>query len=181
MPRCVAVLSMFAWILMICSPIGSSVLSGFGVNPSGAVRTCQCPRWQPDGEVLVGSFQCSNKLMRSSVDIVVSMTSCGDFAISWSICWTSVGSESIFGSFPCSSSLVASESPLMPKISVNSLELNGVFVACPKCLIFLAMIVLSISCGSVSVVHCSCPCWSLMVSPLLFVVGTINLRMPLRS
>ena len=77
MPLIIAVLSIFAWIDIIWSAIESSLLSWFGFVPSGANSACQCPRWHPDGDVLVDSFQFFTRPFKSSEVIDESIVGCG--------------------------------------------------------------------------------------------------------
>jgi hypothetical protein len=71
--------------------------------------------------------------------------------------------------------------PIKSKHMVNCVELNGVSVACPKCVIFLSMMVCSISWGSVRICHFSLLLASRNWMPSASVVGTLSFAMPLQS
>ena len=128
-PLIIAVFRMLAWIVIIWSEIGLVLLSGLGFVPSGASSACQCPRWHPDGDVLVDSFQFLNRPFKSLLDIDESMVGCGFLLSFFSIIWTLVGNALMLGRVPWSRFSVTSESPSTPNRSVNCVELNGVSVA----------------------------------------------------
>ena len=111
---------MYVCIFMMFSSIGSSLLSGLGLVPSGANNACQWPKWHPNGDVLVVSFHFLNRPFKSLVDMVGSMVGWGVLAISLRISCTSIGSLSMFGSSPRRRASVASESPSIPKMSVKA-------------------------------------------------------------
>ena len=66
-----------------------ALLSSSFSNPSGAMSACQCPRWQPDGDVLVVSFHRLNMVVSSSVVTAVSIFLLSGFAVIFlRIVWT---------------------------------------------------------------------------------------------
>ena len=105
--------------------------------PSGAMSACHCPRWHPDGNMLVISFHRLNMVVSCSVVTSVSIWVLGGFAaIFLRIIWTVGQRWLISGSVPLMRFSVAVELPSVPSSCVRAFVVNSAPSACLKCILF---------------------------------------------